>query len=239
MPRCGAAKQRTPHLLPLMQFKAFSSRIESRVLGMIAIFSLLPIALLAYGSWQQMQRLSVDHFEDRLHAQLKSHSAALGESLSTVSESMQQADPSDPLAHLTLLTKNSLAEPLPIGRLSAESKPHLIYSNSHLWMAVPDASTPRIREISQEALLSPLKKLYPAVGFCIGFNGRQSTKCQLAKTKASAVTVKYPIILGKGFATNVDIWIVASTSKTVATQGTPQFATSMLPCKPPRDGPAR
>ena len=211
-----------------MHFKAFSSRIESRVLGIIAVLSLLPIALLAYGSWQQMQRLSIDHFEDRLQAQLKSHSAALGQRFSTVSASMRQAEQADELNHLTLLKKNSLAEPPSMERLSLESKPHLIYYNSHLWIAVPDASNTRIREINQEALLAPLKKLYPAVGFCMGFNGKQSANCQPDETKASAVSVKYPIILRKGFATNFDVWIVASTSNTVATQGTPQFATSML-----------
>jgi len=211
-----------------MQFKTFSSRIESRVLGIVALLSLLPIAVLAFGSWTQMNRLAINHFEDRLQAQLRNYSAELSERIGTVSASMQLAEPVDDLTHLPLLKKNSSATPPSMDRLTTDSKPHLIYSKSHLWVAVRKANDTHIREINQSVLLAPLRNLYPAVGFCMSFNGSQSAACELEDPGMSNVSVKFPVQLGSRFATNFDVWIIARASNAVAAQGSPQFAKSML-----------
>jgi len=211
-----------------MQFKAFSSRIESRVLTVIALLSLLPTALLAYGSWQQMQRLSTNHFEERLQAQLRSYATELSQKFNTVSESMRLADQSDALAHLNLLEKNSLAEPPSMDRLTGVSKPYLIYSNSHLWVVVPDEGQTLIREINQNNLLAPLRKLYPRVRFCISFNGINSTSCSQNEITDPTISISQAVQTGKRFATNFDASISASATNSVVTNGTPEFARSML-----------
>ena len=211
-----------------MQFKAFSSRIESRVLGIVAVLSLLPIALLAYGSWQQMNRLTIDHFEDHLQAQLKNHSTELAQKFATTSASLRLTDDPESLRHLSLLKRASTAEPPSMDRLTSESKPHLIYSKSHLWIAVSSPTGTHIKEINQSALLAPLRKLYPTMGFCMTFNSNQSPACKLEHARSSAVTINFPLTLDTDFANNFDFGIVAQASKNIATHGSPEFAKSML-----------
>ena len=105
-----------------MQFKAFSSRIESRVLGIVALLSVLPIAVLTFGSWQQMQRLTINHFEDRLQSQLQTYTSDLSQRLDALSASIEHTDDPHAFQHLMLVKETSTIAPPAVKRLADDNR---------------------------------------------------------------------------------------------------------------------
>ena len=220
-----------------MQFRAFSSRIESRALGTVALLSLLPIAVLSYGAWQQMQRLSISHFENRLETQLRHYTTDLTQRLIGFANTLEGLDNVDALRRLKLIKHDPRAVPPSAERLTSSSKPHLIHTRSRLWLAAPNSSprldpttqsSPHIVEINKAALLTSIQQMYPKVNFCISFNGAYAADCQNGSMLEQVVNVKQPLALGNQFATNFDMWIIATATKTVATEGSPEFMRSLF-----------
>ena len=211
-----------------MQFKTFSSRIEARALGTVALLSLLPIALLAFGAWQQMQRLTTDHFQSHLESQLSSYNADLTERFQALSTTMRMADSSEAILHLPLVKEDSPAIALSRNLQVQDGKTSLSYTDSRLWLAVGAKAQTKIVEIDQQALLAPLQKLYPMVAFCLSFQGPAAEGCNKPASEHNAVSIRLQLGLENRFKTNFDAWISAKATSAIAADGSPQFIETML-----------
>ena len=211
-----------------MQFKAFSSRIESRVLGIVTLLSVLPIAVLTFGSWQQMQRLTINHFEDRLQSQLQTYTSDLSQRLDALSASIEHTDDPHAFQHLMLVKETSTVAPPAVKRLADDNRPHLIYAKGTLWISVNGDTENSLLEINQQALLSPLRKLFPSVGFCFSLAETGGPVCGFDIAEDLAININSPIRLGDDIVTNFDGWVVAQATASVAAAGSPEFAKAML-----------
>ncbi len=221
-----------------MQFKAFSSRIESRALRNIALVSLLPLAVLCFVVWQQSHRLAIGHFESTVQKQLTHYSRDIALRLTSFAETVKATPNPEALQKLRLLKNDPTASAPSTDRLSNTSKPHLIYSDSRLWLAtrvkptLSDVGTnePRanILEINQAMLLASMRSLYPDVNFCLSFRGAHGAECQTEQPDGRVSLVKHPLTLGNGFATNFDAWIIASIPEQVAAAGAPRLLNMQL-----------
>ena len=181
-----------------MQFKAFSSRIESRVLGIVTLLSVLPIAVLTFGSWQQMQRLTINHFEDRLQSQLQTYTSDLAQRLNALSSSIEHTDDPHAVEHLMLIRETSTVAPPKVNRQARDSRPHLIHSAGTLWISVEGDTKSDLLEINQQELLSPLRKLFPSVGFCFSLAQTGGPVCGFVNAEDLAININSPIKLDDG-----------------------------------------
>jgi len=216
-----------------MQFKAFSSRIESRALGTIAILTLLPIAVLCFGVWQQTQRTAVQNFEDGLQYQLSHYSQSTTQALADIATSARTTPDIDVLHQLRLVKFDPKAIPPPASSLPKRSKPHLsyTYTDKRLWLATLTnfgTQNTNILEINQNTLLAPLRRMYPKVHFCLSFNGSYRAVCETPPPGGETYTVKRRLEFGSDFAVNFDAWIIATIPKEVATSGFASFFKTLV-----------
>lgn len=213
-----------------MQFKAFSSRIESRALGAVAFLSLLPIAVLSFIVWQQTQRMSIEAFETELQKQLSHFSQSTSEALSTLATSARTTTDSTGLRQLRLVKHNPVASATDLLassiHLPANSKPHLTYADTRLWLATRRDSGEQeasILEINQSALLTSIRRMYPNVHFCLSFSGAYGAICETPPPVGETFLVKQALVFGSNFAINFDAWVVATTPIKVATANSSAF----------------
>jgi len=211
-----------------MHFKAFSSRIERRALGTIALLSILPIAVLAYAAWQETQRLTISHFENRLQTQLYGYSDNLSRQFDGLAQSLRLSDNPNVLKTLPLARFDKSATPPNPKALQQNSKPHMVHTQSRLWMAVHGDTAPTTVEIDQRQLLADLQGLYPMVEFCLSFRGAAGSDCAQNDTSDQALSLVAPVVLDSRFATNFDAWILAKASRAAVTRGSPEFIRTLL-----------
>ncbi len=209
-----------------MQFKAFSSRIESRALGTIALLSLLPIAVLCFGVWQQTERMAIRNFEDGLHYQISHFSLNTNHALSSLAARARTIQDPREIHRLRLVKHDPEATPPSANRLPANSKPHLTYTDKRLWLATSPASDqydPNIFEINQSILMEPMRRLFPNVHFCLSFHGAYEAVCETPPPDGETFLAKRQLDFSKNFSVNFDPWVIATIPKQAATEGSAQF----------------
>jgi len=205
-----------------MQFKAFSSRIESRALGTIALLSLLPIAALCFSVWQQTQRMAVQNFEDDLQQQLSHYSLSTSQALADIAISARTTTDIAGLRELQFVKSDTQSKAPSLTSLSTNGKPQLTYTNDRLWLSAHSdfgSQKSNVLEINQSALLAPMRRQFPDVHFCLSFHGDSGSVCETPITDVETLVVKRVLYLENDFAINFDAWVIATIPRQVAANG--------------------
>ena len=214
-------------LRTFMQFKAFSSRIESRAFLAIALFSFVPISLLAYASYEHAQHQELTQRELRLEREIAQFSADLRGGLDQVLRLASTYPQPESLRKLSLVDYHQYVSPPTWTTQLSKAKPWLIEQNKQLWLVADPANNDLWLQIDQTYLEKSLSTLAPDVAFCLDFSN-SADSCSLPSEQSNKqearVAISRSFNPGNRFETNFELKIYASTSL----MGTSNYARTLL-----------
>jgi len=206
-----------------MQFKAFSSRIESRAFLAIALFSFVPISLLAYASYEHAQQQELTQRELRLEREIAQFSADLRGGLDQVLRLASTYPQPQSLRKLSLVGYHQYVTPPAWTEQLSKTKPWLIEQNKQLWLIADPANNDLWLEIDQNYLETSLSRLAPDVKFCLDFSNSEKS-CNLPSEREGLLATSRSFNPGDNFETNFELKVHAST----LLKGTSNYASTML-----------
>ena len=203
-----------------MQFKAFSSRIESRAFIAIAIFSFVPISLLAYASYQYSLQLEQRKSEQQLERQITQFDTDLRQSLDQLLRVATNYPEPQALRELSLVSYHQYVKAPAWTERLPSNKAWLIERNDQLWLVPDPANSDLWLQINQAHIEQSLARIAPEVTFCLDYSNA-AEGCNSSKAGADSETNSRELLTKSlsfrpdtAFATNFDLLLHASTTPT-------------------------